>query len=85
MGSEPGANANCPGCGASFRCGMRDGGTRCWCADLPKVVPVPADGGGGCLCPNCLDALVRKRHAEVELKASAASADYGAAGGRDGK
>lgn len=85
MDNEQDGNARCEGCGAPFRCGMRDGEARCWCADLPNVVPVPGDGPAACLCPDCLDELIRKRHGTVTSKASAASADYRAAGGRDGK
>ncbi|MDX9741185.1 MAG: cysteine-rich CWC family protein [Gammaproteobacteria bacterium] len=44
----------CPGCGASFVCGMEAGHAQCWCADLP---PQPVDPAvSGCLCPACLQA-----------------------------
>lgn len=46
---------DCQRCGATFTCGSggRDGG--CWCADLPKMLPLdPAQGD--CLCPACLRA-----------------------------
>ncbi|HEY6267744.1 MAG TPA: hypothetical protein VIX11_05560 [Candidatus Acidoferrum sp.] len=29
----------------------------CWCAELPHVVPMPADAQG-CLCRNCLLAKI---------------------------
>lgn len=33
---------------------MKEGKTSCWCAELPAVLPVPAEGEGTCLCPDCL-------------------------------
>lgn len=44
----------CARCGASFGCGMTEGKSSCWCADLPAVMPVPKEGEGACLCPKCL-------------------------------
>jgi hypothetical protein len=40
----------CAKCGASFGCGAKDE-KPCWCADLPKVMPLEE---GDCLCPECL-------------------------------
>lgn len=45
----------CPRCGRTFECGMQAGTTRCWCADLPPLDPVP---GESCLCPACLRAAL---------------------------
>lgn len=45
-------------CGAEFGCGMEAGQTACWCAELPPVMPVNAEG---CLCPKCLRAEVTER------------------------
>lgn len=46
----------CPRCGARFVCGMEAGEKRCWCAELPAIVPSdPARAG--CLCPACLRAI----------------------------
>jgi len=42
----------CPQCGEPFVCGIAAGGQRCWCFDLPAVMPVKPDTA--CLCPNCL-------------------------------
>ena len=44
----------CARCGASFGCGMTEGESSCWCAELPAVMPVPKEGEGTCLCPRCL-------------------------------
>lgn len=44
----------CARCGAEFGCGMSEGKSTCWCAELPAVLPVPKEGEGACLCPNCL-------------------------------
>ena len=50
---NPGKGARlCPQCGAGFVCGIAAGGERCWCFDLPAVMPVRADTA--CLCPACL-------------------------------
>lgn len=39
---------------------MTEGKTSCWCAELPAVLPVPAEGEGACLCPDCLREDVAK-------------------------
>jgi hypothetical protein len=42
---------------------MAAGEERCWCFDLPAVMPVRTDAA--CLCPNCLrDAIEAKRMEE---------------------
>lgn len=41
----------CVRCGAEFSCGKSLGAKRCWCEDLPPVMPVTDEG---CLCPDCL-------------------------------
>src|SRR5579864_7098244 len=46
---------NCSRCGSSMTCGKGQGS--CWCADLPHVVPMPAEPAG-CLCPRCLQAEI---------------------------
>ena len=46
----------CPRCGNTFVCGMAAGLDKCWCAELPPIVP--PDPGAGCLCPGCLRAEV---------------------------
>lgn len=51
--------ARCARCGAPFRCGVDTG--RCWCADLPPLPVLPAwrvADAPGCLCPDCLKALL---------------------------
>lgn len=53
----------CPQCGAAFTCGVAAGEARCWCFDLPNIMPMRADSA--CLCPACLrDAI--KRANEVQ-------------------
>jgi hypothetical protein len=47
----------CARCGALFTCAMADGGAPaqpCWCAALPLLMPLPAEGAGTCYCPDCL-------------------------------
>jgi hypothetical protein len=41
----------CAQCHAPMSCD-RDNG--CWCAEFPKVMPVPEDKSQGCLCRECL-------------------------------
>jgi len=48
----------CPRCGASFACGIAAGESRCWCFNLPNVIPLPSIDGEGCLCPDCLRAAI---------------------------
>jgi hypothetical protein len=56
--------SNCARCGASFGCGMADGGDApCWCTRLPalprEAYRVGDDAGGGnCFCPACLQTLI---------------------------
>jgi len=58
----------CPRCAAEFVCGAESESGRCWCAELPPLMPVTDEG---CLCPKCLrkeiaDRLSQK-HAEKAL------------------
>jgi len=60
----------CSQCGAAFECKQAAG---CWCAELPWVLPVPtdsADRAEGCLCPECLRAVVVRKTAERNLEPS---------------
>jgi hypothetical protein len=43
----------CAKCGTAFSCGMIAGETHCWCADLPKLIPLDANADA-CFCPACL-------------------------------
>jgi hypothetical protein len=56
----------CPGCGVWVACGRVAGADHCWCADLPRIMPVP-DASAGCYCPDCL-ALEILRRQENEAK-----------------
>ncbi|MES2401207.1 MAG: cysteine-rich CWC family protein [Pseudomonadota bacterium] len=54
-------SSTCPGCGAGLRCGMVTGDSKCWCFEMPRVIPVPpADNpaNAACLCPACLQKLI---------------------------
>jgi len=50
----------CPGCSDRLECGRAAGKDHCWCADLPRIMPVP-EVGTGCYCPRCLDGQIRAR------------------------
>jgi hypothetical protein len=50
----------CPGCGEGLDCGRAAGRDRCWCADLPRIMPVP-EIGAGCYCPKCLEREIQRR------------------------
>jgi uncharacterized protein len=50
----------CPGCGTKVGCGAAPGKDHCWCADLPRIMPVP-DVGTDCLCPECLRREIARR------------------------
>ena len=60
----------CSQCGAAFECKQAQG---CWCAELPWMLPVPTDGtdpAKGCLCPECLRAVVVRKTAARNLEPS---------------
>ena len=42
----------CPGCHHEFVCDLAQGKSRCWCMNLPAVLP--ACDGAKCLCEECL-------------------------------
>ncbi len=55
----------CPRCGKPVICGMKSGMARCWCADFPPLLKVPAaEEGAGCYCPECLKVLTGESRAE---------------------
>jgi len=58
----PGLDKNCPKCGVSFSCGASS--ARCWCQNYPAITPVD---GSDCLCPECLDAVIRSRQPRSPL------------------
>ncbi len=58
----------CSRCGAQFPCGALPGQSRCWCAELPPIMPLAAEGD--CFCPECLRAEI-----EARLTANAPSVD----------
>lgn len=47
----------CPKCGGPLECGMKAGKESCWCADLPKVMPLK-DKDAACLCRKCLEEAI---------------------------
>lgn len=49
-------NETCFVCGKAFECGAAQPEGKCWCAELPPVVPFTDNTG--CLCPGCLKAKV---------------------------
>ncbi|MGQ0792747.1 MAG: cysteine-rich CWC family protein [Deltaproteobacteria bacterium] len=51
---------HCSLCGEEFQCGA--GGDTCWCAALPRVMPL--DFTGDCLCPRCLERAIGDKIAE---------------------
>jgi len=55
------ANTVCSACGAAFHCGVRAGESCCWCADLPRLMPLPGDAKSSCLCETCLRVEIAKR------------------------
>jgi hypothetical protein len=52
---DPALSAHCARCGAAFQCGVDEPGG-CWCARLPAAA---MEADTGCLCPACLDLLLR--------------------------
>ncbi|MGB5080173.1 MAG: cysteine-rich CWC family protein [Burkholderiales bacterium] len=52
---------SCPGCGAAFDCGVRDGMGSCWCAGYPGLSG--PERGVGCYCPGCLRERIQAERA----------------------
>lgn len=49
----------CPECRVGFFCGPRADTGRCWCDELPALIPpLP---GADCLCPDCLKAKLGRK------------------------
>ena len=48
----------CLRCVAEFVCGAAAETGRCWCAELPPIMPVTDEG---CLCPKCLQKEIAGR------------------------
>ncbi|MEP7290407.1 MAG: cysteine-rich CWC family protein [Chloroflexota bacterium] len=62
FGTRTGARI-CPQCGAVFTCAFTPGDltspdARCWCFDLPPMLPVRAETA--CLCPACLTSAIQQ-------------------------
>lgn len=51
----------CPGCGTKVPCGKAQGKDHCWCAEFPRIMPVPEAGGTDCFCPECLRREISRR------------------------
>ena len=49
----------CSQCSATFGCGNESGADACWCASLPRILPLDFDEP--CLCPRCLKRRIRER------------------------
>nr|WP_141382354.1 hypothetical protein [Nitrobacter winogradskyi] len=47
----------CSGCGTEFNC---DPSGNCWCDEEPGRLPMPTEGGGDCLCRDCLRKAVSR-------------------------
>ena len=54
---DAGREIRCSRCDTAFTC---DPGGRCWCMDLPPVMPMT---GGACFCPRCLGEKITERSA----------------------
>jgi len=57
---SPVKNSRCARCGGGFHCASIAGGSSCWCAALPNVMPVPG-AEALCYCPSCLAELAARR------------------------
>ncbi|MFI5362206.1 MAG: cysteine-rich CWC family protein [Elusimicrobiota bacterium] len=47
----------CGRCGVELVCGPVDGASKCWCEELPPIMPFT---GGDCMCPKCALAEVAR-------------------------
>ncbi|MFT8463905.1 cysteine-rich CWC family protein [Acetobacter persici] len=50
----------CEICGADFPC---TADSQCWCMQVPHAIPLPAGEAPGCVCPACLERLIRQSRA----------------------
>ena len=73
-------SSECSACGAAFECGNERGEAHCWCAELPRILPL--DGDAPCLCPVCLKSRVRERIAAFVRTVTPATAPAAAARAR---
>ena len=62
----------CSSCGARFECGGQAGASHCWCAELPRVLPVDLEQS--CLCPACLKPALQRRIAAFVAEVTPATA-----------
>ena len=51
--------SRCTACGVAFECGRENRAPTCWCAELPRIMPLELQEA--CLCPVCLKARLRER------------------------
>jgi hypothetical protein len=52
----------CPVCGGPVECGMSNGDERCWCFELPHVLPISEVGSMQlCYCADCLTERIADR------------------------
>jgi hypothetical protein len=59
----------CSRCGKEIQCGAEIGAPICWCADMPKLKPIPARYTD-CLCLECLKLFAESSDVEmIALKA----------------
>ena len=59
--SDGSPNTRCERCGTEFHCGMTAGEPKCWCADLPRIMPLTTAKTAACLCPDCLKREIEAR------------------------
>ncbi|MFB9871239.1 hypothetical protein ACFFLJ_07890 [Acetobacter farinalis] len=48
---------DCAQCGAAFSC---TADAACWCMQKPHDIPLPERAVAQCLCPTCLEKLIRE-------------------------
>jgi hypothetical protein len=52
----------CPECKTKFGCSTD--GSKCWCEDLPNVIPLTE--GAECLCPDCLEKKIQNSELKIQ-------------------
>lgn len=65
----------CSSCGARFDCGAGESASRCWCRDLPTIMPL--DFSQDCRCPPCLETEIQARIAAFVATVTPAQARAG--------
>ena len=58
----------CTSCKTAFSCGIKQ--KQCWCNNLPNLKMLQINKDADCMCPSCLERLVRTARPSTEWEAA---------------